>query len=91
MLIDGSRVDTQRLPGGPSPFTWRVELPASAYSGGLVDLMLEIHPPHAWEEDERELGLQIRAFGLAARRLAPTARRRHLGTPPTSLLASYNR
>ena len=64
MLIDGGRVDTHRLPGGPSPFTWRVALPATTYSAAVVDLMFEIHPPHAWEEDERELGLQIHAIEL---------------------------
>jgi hypothetical protein len=64
MLIDGSKVDTQRLRGGPSPFTWRVALPAKTLSAGCFDLTLEIHPPRAWDEDERELGLQVRGFGL---------------------------
>ena len=58
MLIDRSKVDTQRLRGGPSPFTWRVALPAKTLSAGLFELALEIHPPRAWDEDERELGLQ---------------------------------
>ena len=64
MLIDGYLVDTQRLPGGPSPSTWRVALPTGTHSAGLFDLILEIHPPHAWEEDERELGLHVCGFAL---------------------------
>ena len=64
MLIDGSRVDTQRLPGGPAPFTWRVALPAGAHSAGLFELTLEIHPPRTWQQDDRKLGLHVHAFEL---------------------------
>ena len=88
MLIDRSKVDTQRLRGGPSPFTWRVALPAKTLSAGLFELALEIHPPRAWDEDERELGLQVRGFGLQRddwrRRVDDVVSK----APPTPLLAS---
>jgi len=64
MLIDGSRVDTCRFPGGPHALTWSVALPAEAQAAGSFELTFEIHPPRIWRTDSRELGLHVRAFRL---------------------------
>jgi hypothetical protein len=62
--IDGAVVATRQYDGGTWTITWRVPIPPDAVARGTFDVGFLIEPPRAWQDDERQLGLHVRSFGV---------------------------
>ena len=79
LLLNGEHVDSRIFGRGGADLTWHVELPADLRDGGTVDVAFVIAEPLTpvevgWSsEDERPLGILVRAVGLASPQAEETA------------------
>ena len=69
MFANGERVSAREFAFAHRAIPWRLELPASAWDAGRIELSLGVDEPRSplmlgWSEDDRPLGIHIRTLSV---------------------------